>query len=212
MPTGAPASRELFEKLVDFGRRHNIIIVNDNPYSFILNDKPLSLLSIPGAKEICIEMNSMSKSHNMPGWRVGMLASNAQFVSWILRVKSNIDSGTFRPMQEAAAHALSLPSSWYEGNNRIYRERRVIAEQIAEAMGCTFDPKQRGMFLWAKIPDTMSSCTELADKVLYEARVFITPGIIFGSQGERYVRISLCADQKALEESLRRIKEHIRIS
>lgn len=212
MPTGAPASHELFEKLVDFGRRHNIIIVNDNPYSFILNDNPLSLLSIPGAKEICIEMNSMSKSHNMPGWRVGMLASNAQFVSWILRVKSNIDSGTFRPMQEAAAHALSLPASWYESNNRIYRERRVIAEQIAEAMGCTFDPKQRGMFLWAKIPDTMNSCTELADKVLYEARVFITPGIIFGSQGERYVRISLCADQKALEESLRRIKEHIRIS
>ena len=209
MPTGAPASRELFEKLVDFGMRHSIIIVNDNPYSFILNDTPLSLLSVPGAKDICIEMNSMSKSHNMPGWRVGMLASNAQFVSWVLRVKSNIDSGTFRPMQEAAAHSLSLPASWYEGNNIVYRERRVIAEQIVEALGCTFDPRQRGMFLWAKIPDSMSSCTELADKVLYDAHVFITPGIIFGSQGERYVRISLCADKKALEESLERIKKHI---
>ena len=132
MPTGAPASRELFEKLVDFGMRHSIIIVNDNPYSFILNDTPLSLLSVPGAKDICIEMNSMSKSHNMPGWRVGMLASNAQFVSWVLRVKSNIDSGTFRPMQEAAAHSLSLPASWYEGNNIVYRERRVIAEMLRE--------------------------------------------------------------------------------
>lgn len=211
MPTGAQASRELFEKLVDFGRRHNIIIVNDNPYSFILNDTPLSLLSIPEAKEICIEMNSMSKSHNMPGWRIGMLASNAQFVSWILRVKSNIDSGTFRPMQEAAAHALSLPASWYEGNNLIYQERRGIAEKIVEALGCTFDKNQRGMFLWAKIPDNVKDGAELADKVLYEAHVFITPGIIFGSQGERYVRISLCADKIALEESLKRIKNHIRI-
>ena len=156
-------------------------------------------------------MNSMSKSHNMPGWRIGMLASNAQFVSWILRVKSNIDSGPFRPMQEAAAHALSLPASWYEGNNLIYQERRGIAEKIVEALGCTFDKNQRGMFLWAKIPDNVKDGAELADKVLYEAHVFITPGIIFGSQGERYVRISLCADKIALEESLKRIKNHIRI-
>ena len=211
MPTGANASVELYEKLVAFGRKHGIIICNDNPYSFILNEHPLSILSIPGAKEICIEMNSMSKAHNMPGWRMAMLASNAQFVQWVLKVKSNIDSGTFRPMQEAAAHALSLPASWYEGNNLIYQERRGIAEKIVEALGCTFDKNQRGMFLWAKIPDNVKDGAELADKVLYEAHVFITPGIIFGSQGERYVRISLCADKIALEESLKRIKNHIRI-
>lgn len=207
MPTGAPATRELFEKLVDFGRRHNIIIVNDNPYSFILNDEQLSLLSVPGAKDICIEMNSMSKSHNMPGWRIGMLASNAQFVEWILRVKSNIDSGTFRPMQEAAVHALSLPRSWYQGMNAHYRERRVVAEEIALALGCTFDHNQRGMFLWAKVADHVESGAALADKVLYEARVFITPGMIFGNRGERYIRISLCADLPMLQEALRRIKE-----
>ena len=211
MPTGANARRETYEKLVDFALRHNLVIVNDNPYSFILNHERLSILQVPGAKRCCIEFNSMSKSHNMPGWRVGMLATNAEFVKWILKVKSNIDSGTFRPMQEAAAHALSLPASWYEGNNLIYQERRGIAEKIVEALGCTFDKNQRGMFLWAKIPDNVKDGAELADKVLYEAHVFITPGIIFGSQGERYVRISLCADKIALEESLKRIKNHIRI-
>ena len=157
MPTGAPASRELFEKLVDFGRRHGIVIVNDNPYSFILNDKPLSLLSVEGAKDICIEMNSMSKAHNMPGWRIGMLASNRQFVEWVLRVKSNIDSGTFRPMQEAAVTALALPASWYRDINAVYKERRIVAEQIVKALGCTFDPDQRGMFLWAKVPDSVEN-------------------------------------------------------
>ncbi len=207
MPTGAPASTELFEKLVDFGHRHNIIIVNDNPYSFILNEEPLSLLSIPGAKEICIEMNSMSKSHNMPGWRIGMLATNAQFVEWILRVKSNIDSGTFRPMQEAAVQALSLSKDWYSGMNAIYKERRVIAEEIVTALGCTFDPNQRGMFLWAKVPSSYQNGAELADKVLYDAKVFITPGMIFGDNGNQYIRISLCADLKKLQEALKRIKE-----
>lgn len=210
MPTGAPASRELFEKLVDFGRRHGIVIVNDNPYSFILNDKPLSLLSVKGAKDICIEMNSMSKAHNMPGWRIGMLASNRQFVEWVLRVKSNIDSGTFRPMQEAAVTALALPASWYRDINAVYKERRIVAEQIVKALGCTFDPDQRGMFLWAKVPDSVESGAALADRVLYEAHVFITPGMIFGSQGERYIRISLCADLPALQEALERIKQHIR--
>ncbi len=209
MPTGADASIELFQKLVDFGKRHGIIIVNDNPYSFILNDTPLSILSIEGAKDICIEMNSMSKAHNMPGWRIGMLATNAQFVEWILRVKSNIDSGMFRPLQTAAVTALNSPKEWYDSMNSIYRSRRTIAEKIADALGCTFDKKQVGMFLWAKIPDNIADSGALADKVLYDARVFITPGFIFGDNGKRYVRISLCATEEKLNEALQRIQENI---
>lgn len=208
MPTGANASMELYEKLVDFARRHRIVIVNDNPYSFILNDKPLSLLSVPGAKECCIEFNSMSKSHNMPGWRVGMLATNATFVQWILKIKSNIDSGTFRPMQLAAAQAYRNSDEWHEKMNRtLYRNRRNIAEQIMEALGCTFDPQQVGMFLWGRIPDSCRDVEELTEKVLHEARVFITPGFIFGSNGARYIRLSLCANETDLTEALHRIKE-----
>lgn len=209
MPTGTNASIELFQKLVDFGKRHDIIIVNDNPYSFILNDTPLSILSIEGAKDICIEMNSMSKAHNMPGWRIGMLAANAQFVEWILRVKSNIDSGMFRPLQTAAVTALNSPKEWYDDMNRIYRKRRIIAEKIANALKCTFDKNQVGMFLWAKIPDNITDSGALADKVLYDARVFITPGFIFGNNGKRYVRISLCATEEKLNEALQRIQENI---
>ncbi len=210
MPTGTPASISLFEKLVAFGKKHNIVIVNDNPYSFILNDKPLSILSIPGAKDICIEMNSMSKAHNMPGWRIGMLASNPQFIEWILRVKSNIDSGTFRPMQKAAVTALSSGPEWYEEINAIYRKRRALAEEIVNNLGCSFDPKQTGLFLWARIPDHVANSSELADKVLYEAHVFITPGIVFGSLGDRYIRISLCANETTLSEALERIKNRIK--
>lgn len=209
MPTGTPASINLFERLVAFGKKHNIIIINDNPYSFILNEKPLSILSVSGAKDICIEMNSMSKAHNMPGWRIGMLASNPQFVEWILRVKSNIDSGTFRPMQKAAVIALSSGPEWYESMNAVYRKRRKIAEKIAEELGCSFNSKQTGMFLWAKIPDHITSSAELADKVLYEAQVFITPGIVFGSLGDRYIRLSLCANEAALLEALDRIKNRL---
>lgn len=209
MPTGKVASRELFENLVAFGRRHNIVIVNDNPYSFILNDNPLSLLSVPGAKEICIELNSMSKSHNMPGWRVGMLASNAEFVSWVLRVKSNIDSGTFRPMQLAAAEALKADKTWYEEINTIYKPRRELAEEIARTLNCSFDPAQRGMFLWVKVPDTFKNGAELADRLLYEARVFATPGIVFGTEGDKFIRISLCATEEKLREALQRIKQTI---
>ncbi|MCH5328238.1 MAG: aminotransferase class I/II-fold pyridoxal phosphate-dependent enzyme [Coprobacter sp.] len=210
MPTGTPATPDLFRRLVDFGKRHRIIIVNDNPYSFILNDKQLSILSVPGAKEICIEMNSMSKSHNMPGWRIGMLASNARFVEWILRVKSNIDSGMFRPLQTAAVTALQTAEAWHrEMNIDLYRRRRNIAEAIALELGCTFDAAQVGMFLWARIPDSEKDAVALADKVLYDARVFITPGIIFGSQGERYIRISLCAGEDTLQEALNRIRKDI---
>lgn len=205
MPTGANASVELYEKLVAFGRKHGIIICNDNPYSFILNEHPLSILSIPGAKEICIEMNSMSKAHNMPGWRMAMLASNAQFVQWILKVKSNIDSGQFKPMQYAAVEALSAKKEWYDNMNRVYR-RRDLAGQIMRTLGCEYDENQVGMFLWGRIPDSAESGEAIANKVLYEANVFLTPGFIFGSRGERYIRISLCCKNETLEEALKRIE------
>ena len=206
MPTGATASKELYERIVDFGKRHNIVIVNDNPYSFILNDNPLSLLSVEGAKDIAIEMNSLSKSHNMAGWRMGMLASNAQFVEWILKVKSNIDSGQFKPMMLSAVKALECGREWYDELNAVYSERRQVAEEIMRALGCSFDERQRGLFLWGMIPDSVESVEAFADKVLYEARVFVTPGFIFGSNGERYIRISLCATKEKMNEALIRIK------
>ena len=207
MPTGTPASVELFEQLVDFGKKHNIVIVNDNPYSFILNDKPISILSVEEDKNIAIEMNSLSKSHNMAGWRMGMLASNRQFIEWILKVKSNIDSGQFKPSMEAAVEALGCDKEWYEILNKVYAERRKIAERIMEALGCEFDTSQKGLFLWGKIPQTAESSEKFADKILYEARVFLTPGFIFGSNGERYIRISLCAKEDKMEEALSRIKK-----
>jgi aspartate/methionine/tyrosine aminotransferase len=207
MPTGADSSVNLYERLVDFGYRHGIIICNDNPYGFILNEHPRSILSIPGAKDICIEMNSMSKSHNMPGWRMAMLASNARFVQWILKVKSNIDSGQFRPMQSAVVEALKAGKDWYDGMNAVYRSRRALAGQIMEALGCTYDEKQVGMFLWGRISDEAESGETLADAVLYEANVFITPGFIFGSAGDRYVRVSLCCKNHTLEKALERVKK-----
>lgn len=207
MPTGANAQMETYQKLVDFAQRHNIIVVNDNPYSFILNREHRSILQIPGAKSCCIEFNSMSKSHNMPGWRIGMLASNADFVQWILKVKSNIDSGMFRAMQLAAANALEAEQEWYDGNNKNYRNRRHLAGEIMHALGCTYDEKQVGMFLWGKIPDSCADVEELTEKVLHNARVFITPGFIFGSNGKRYIRISLCCKDHKLEEALKRIRE-----
>lgn len=205
MPTGAPADYSVFERLVDFGRRHGIVIAHDNPYSFILNPTPMSLLQVPGAKDVAIEMNSLSKSHNMAGWRVAMLASNPRFVSWVQKVKSNVDSGQFRPVMLAAAKALDSPRSWYDDLNARYAARRVIAEEIMRTLGCSFDPKQRGMFLWGRIPDSEESGEALADRLLYEARVFIAPGFIFGSNGRRYIRISLCADERNLRRALQRI-------
>lgn len=208
MPTGANARMETYEKLVDFARRHGILVVNDNPYSFILNEHPISLLQVDGAKDCCIEFNSMSKSHNMPGWRVALLATNAQFVSWILKIKSNIDSGTFRAIQLAAATAYDNDASWHrKANIEVYRSRRVIAEKIMAQIGCTFDKNQVGMFLWGRIPEKYATCEELTEKVLNEAHVFITPGFIFGTNGERYVRISLCAKEDKLEEALRRVSK-----
>ncbi len=206
MPTGANASVELFEKLVAFGKKHNIIICNDNPYSFILNDRKLSILSVDGAKDICIEMNSMSKSHNMAGWRIAMLASNRQFVEWVLRVKSNVDSGMFRPMMIAAAEALKNPKEWHDQINVVYARRRNIAFKILDLLGCTYDTRQVGLFVWGKIPDRYKDAGELADEILYGKNVFITPGFIFGDKGNRYVRISLCCPEPTLEEVVRRIE------
>ena len=207
MPTGGDARMEMYRKLVDFARRHDIVVVNDNPYSFILNEHPLSLLQVEGAKDCCIELNSMSKGYNMPGWRVGMCVSNPQFISWILKIKSNIDSGTFRGLQLAAAEALTTNTEeWHrEYNINVYRRRREIAERIMQALGCTYDDSQVGMFLWGKISDKYANAEQLTERVLHEARVFITPGFIFGSNGERYVRISLCAQDDKMQEALRRI-------
>lgn len=208
MPTGANARRETYERLVAFARRHGIVVVNDNPYSFILNEHPISLLQVAGAKDCCIEFNSMSKSHNMPGWRVGLAASNAQFISWILKVKSNIDSGTFRAIQLAAAKAYDNDAEWHhKANFETYAHRRKYAEQIMQALGCTFSPNQVGMFLWGRIPNKYSDAEELTERVLQEGRVFITPGFIFGSNGRRYVRISLCAKEDKLRQALERINK-----
>ena len=208
MPTGAPARIETHKRLVSFARRHNILIVNDNPYSLILNKKPLSLLQVEDAKDCCIELNSMSKSHNMPGWRVGMCVGNRQFIQWILKIKSNIDSGTFRGIQLAAAEAYNNDDVWHhQANVETYRRRRHLAEAIMQELGCEYDKGQAGMFLWGKIPARYANAEELTEKVLHDARVFITPGFIFGSNGERYIRISLCAKDERMEEALRRIKE-----
>jgi len=208
MPTGGAARMETYERLAAFAKKHGIVVVNDNPYSFILNEKPLSLLQVPGAKDCCIEFNSMSKSHNMPGWRVGMCCTNATFISWILKIKSNIDSGTFRGIQLAAAEALQHnDAEWHhEANINTYLRRRKIAEEIMTTLGCTFDPNQVGMFLWGKIPDKYNNVEDLTERVLHEARVFITPGFIFGTNGERYIRISLCAKDDKIREALQRIK------
>lgn len=209
MPTGTRPTHELFSRIVDFGRRHGIVIAHDNPYSFILNDEPMSIFQVPGASDVAIEMNSLSKSHNMAGWRMGMVASNPQFIKWVLKVKSNVDSGQFIPAMRAAVAALSAGDEWYEDLNRVYAERRREAEKIMETLGCDFDRSQRGLFLWGRIPDGLNSSEEFADSILREARVFVTPGFIFGKNGENYFRISLCADVERLSEARRRISEAI---
>ena len=209
MPTGGNARMETYEKLVDFARRHDIVVVNDNPYSLILNEHPLSIMQVPGAKDYCIELNSMSKSHNMPGWRVAMMLSNKDFISWIFKIQSNIENGTFRGIQLAAAEAYNTNSvDWHRENNiENYRRRRVIAEQILDTLGCTYDKSQVGMFVWGRIPDSYADVEDLTEQVLHEAKVFITPGFIFGSNGKRYIRISLCAKDEKIEEALKRIEQ-----
>lgn len=207
MPTGARATHDTYKKYVELAKRYDTVVVNDNPYSFILNREPVSIFQIPGAKDCCIELNSMSKSHNMPGWRVGLMASNQQFVQWVLKVKSNIDSGTFRAIQLAAAEAYANSDEWHqEYSYNVYARRRALSTQILDTLGCTYDTDQMGMFLWARIPEHYATCEELTERVLHEARVFITPGFIFGKNGERYIRLSLCAKEPQIEEALRRIK------
>lgn len=205
MPTGKTASKALFERLVDFGHRHGIVIVNDNPYSFILNDTPLSILQVEGAKDIAIEMNSLSKSHNMPGWRMGMVTSNATFINWILKVKSNVDSGQYKPMMLAAVRALQCDEQWYAQVNQVYAERRKAAEQLMQALGCTFDPQQRGLFLWGRIPDSAESSEAFAQRILDKAKVFVVPGFIFGTNGDRFIRISLCASTSNIQQATQRV-------
>jgi LL-diaminopimelate aminotransferase len=209
MPTGGNARMETYEKLVDFALRHNIVVVNDNPYSLILNEHPMSIMQMPGAKRCCIELNSMSKSHNMPGWRVAMMTSNSEFISWMFKIQSNIENGMFRGIQLAAAEALeNNTEEWHRVNNiETYKRRRVVAEQIMSELGCSFDPRQVGMFLWGRIPESYDDAEELTELVLHEARVFITPGFIFGQNGKRYIRISLCAKDEQMKEALARIIE-----
>lgn len=207
MPTGAAAPTGFFEKLIAFARRNRILLVNDNPYSFILNDRPASILAVEGAKDVAIELNSLSKSNNMAGWRVGVLAGRFDYLQEVLRFKSNMDSGMFKPLQLAAAQALASPPEWYAQLNTVYRERRENAYRLLEALSCEWEPEQNGMFVWAKVPPLYADGFELSDEVLHGALVFITPGGIFGSRGNGYVRVSLCSDGAVLEEALRRIVE-----
>ena len=206
MPTGAPASRALYERLVRFGLEHNILICNDNPYSFILNDKPLSILSVPRARECCVELNSLSKAHNMSGWRVGMIAGEREYVSELLKVKSQMDSGMFRPLQFAAAAALDCGPEWFEKLNGEYRLRKQAAARIFDYLGVKYNPDSQGLFLWGK---RGADAEAVSDRLLEEAGVFITPGFIFGKNGSEYLRISLCAEPEVFEEALERIRKVI---
>ncbi len=207
MPTGANATLNFFEKIIKFGKKHNILICNDNPYSFILNDTQRSILQIEGAKVTALELNSLSKSHNMAGWRIGMVASSPEIISYILRVKSNMDSGMFKPLQLAAAKALELDSSWYKSVNKEYLSRRRIVWKILDTLECSYDKNQTGMFVWAKISGKHKSGKMLSDEILNRSHVFITPGFIFGDMGEEYIRISLCSNENILNKALDRIKK-----
>jgi aspartate/methionine/tyrosine aminotransferase len=208
MPTGAKADSAFFTRLRDFAIQHNILLVNDNPYSFILNEQPMSMLSIPGMKEVAIELNSLSKSHNMAGWRIGAAVGKAEFLQPVMKFKSNMDSGMFLPLQEAAAKALEADSIWFENQNTLYQGRQKLVFQLMDILGCRYDSAQTGMFVWAKVPDAYSSGYALSDKILAENAVFITPGGIFGSQGNGYIRISLCAKEEVFKEAIERINTH----
>ena len=205
MPTGAKATPQLYERLVDFGRRHGILIINDNPYSFIRNDQPLSILSVPGAMEGCLEMNSLSKAHNMAGWRLGMVAGDAAYIKEILKVKSQMDSGIFRPLQLAAVEALQAGPDWFEALNAEYHRREQVAFRIMDVLGATYDSHAAGLFVWGRLHGDLTP-EQLSDKLLYEAGVFITPGFIFGKNGEKYIRISLCAPVPVLEQALEKVR------
>ena len=210
MPTGQLPTKEMFEQLVAFATKHSILLVHDNPYSFILNNQPMSLLSVPGSKEVAIELNSLSKSHNMAGWRIGMLVGNETRINEVLRFKSNMDSGMFLPVQLAAAKALELGQDWHDEVNQVYRVRRERVFELLQLLKCEFDNKQAGMFVWASIPSIYKDGYELSDQVLNQANVFITPGGIFGSAGNHYVRVSLCSTEEKIEEAIQRVKASIK--
>lgn len=206
MPTGSNGSKELFGDLIEFGRRHDILIVNDNPYSFILNDHPMSILSVPGAKDVAIELNSLSKTFNMAGWRVGMVVGNQEYLKAVLQVKSNMDSGMFYGIQLGAAKAMRLPSSWFEKTNSIYEERRRIIWNICDSLGLSYEKDSSGLFVWARIPSHREA-EEFCDQILYDHDVFVTPGTVFGKQGAGYVRFSLCVPEDQIEEVRDRLKK-----
>jgi LL-diaminopimelate aminotransferase len=207
MPTGAPATPELFEAAVAFAHRHRVLLCHDNPYSLVLNKKkPISLLSVEGAKEVAIELNSMSKSHNMAGWRLGWLAAAKPYVDAVLKIKSNVDSGMFWALQEAAAAALANSDDWHQQRNDVYQGRLEAAEAFLSALHCTWDPAQEGMFFWGKLPDEVESAEKLVDELLYQKHVFIAPGFIFGPKGQRYIRLSLCTPRERLWEAVGRLK------
>lgn len=209
MPTGATVSEDIFSALVEFGRQHRILICNDNPYSFILNDNPKSILGVEGAKEVAIELNSLSKSHNMAGWRVGMLGGNEDYIQTVQKVNSNVHSGMFYAIQQAAVEALQLSDEWYRKLNSMYRNRRAIVWEIFDLLNCTYSKDATGLFVWAKIPDSAEDAEALSEKILHQAHVFITPGFIFGNNGKRYLRISLCSNEKDLQEAKSRIRQTI---
>tara|TARA_Y100000780_G_C13570169_1_gene372562 strand:- start:233 stop:847 length:615 start_codon:yes stop_codon:yes gene_type:complete len=204
MPTGANAPNKFYDEVIAFGKRHNILIVNDNPYSFVLNDKPISIMRYRNAKDVCLELNSLSKTFNMAGWRVGMLVGNYDLLSAVLRVKSNMDSGMFYGIQKGAIEALKSSDMWYSSLNSVYQQRRELIWKLAEKLNCTYDKHASGMFVWAKLPPHMKS-EEFADLVLKEHSIFIAPGTVFGSNGEGYVRFSLCAEESVIKEAIARV-------
>jgi len=204
MPTGARGSLALFEKLVAFAKKHNILLVNDNPYSFVLNDNPMSLLQVEGAKDVALELNSLSKTFNMAGWRVGMVLGNPEIIDAVLKVKSNMDSGMFYGIQKGAVAALNCEKSWFEDQNKIYRRRRELTEKLAEKLGCEVYKEGVGLFVWAKLPEGIESAEKFIDEILYEKHIFITPGTIFGSNGEGYIRFSLCVKEEKVQEAIDR--------
>jgi LL-diaminopimelate aminotransferase len=203
MPTGTNATLETFEKLVAFGKKHQILIINDNPYSFILNDSPTSILNVEGAKDIALELNSLSKTFNMSGWRVGMVLGNAGYINEILKVKSNMDSGMFYGIQKGAIEALQLSDDWFLAQNKIYEERRNLIWQLADKLDASYDKNTTGLFVWAKIPEGKKS-EVVTDSILYDSNIFITPGTVFGSQGEGYIRFSLCVSSEVIKEAISR--------
>lgn len=209
MPTGARADVHILQELITLAKEKGFLIVNDNPYSLILNPTPRSIFNLEGAKDVCLELNSLSKSHNMAGWRIGWLSGSKEYISTVLRVKSNMDSGMFLGLQKAAVQALSNPMHWHEDQNNIYAKRRKLIEEIFDYLQVKYNPNSVGMFVWAKVPNSVDSVEKFVDDILYKANVFITPGFIFGSNGERYIRASLCASQETIKEALIRIKANV---